>query len=166
MRKTIKNILRNFYTFLAKKKVKSFGSNLKVNFYCKFNANTEIGNHCNFNGLAIHGHGKVKFGDYFHSGKEILIVNSNHKFDGANAIPYDTKAYIHKDVTIEDFVWIGTRVTILGGITIGEGSIIQSGAVVVKDVPKHAIVGGNPAQVFKTRNSAEFEKLKAEKKFW
>ena len=166
MRNLMKKIIRSFSTWLVKRSVKSYGEHLKVNFFCKLTPQTVIGDHCNFNGLDIHGHGKVTFGNYFHSGKDILIVNSNHKFDNANAIPYDSKAYTHKDVVIEDFVWIGTRATILGGVTLGEGCIIQSGAVVVKDVPKHAIVGGNPAQVFKTRNVAEFEKLKAEKKFW
>ncbi len=166
MRNLLKNIIRSFSTLLVKRTVKSYGKSLKVNFYCKLTPQTIIGDYCNFNGLHIHGHGKVTIGNYFHSGKSILIVNSNHKFEHANAIPYDSNEYIHKEVVIEDFVWVGTRVTILGGVTLGEGCIVQSGAVVVKNVPKYAIVGGNPAQVFKTRNIQEFEKLKAEQKFW
>jgi acetyltransferase-like isoleucine patch superfamily enzyme len=68
-------------------------------------------------------------------------------------------------VHIKDFVWCGNNVTIIPGITIGEGAIIAAGAVVVKDVPDCAIVGGNPAQIIKYRNKEAFYKLKSEKKF-
>lgn len=166
MLKLIKSILRLISTWYAKRTVEKYGSHLKVNFFSKFNSKTIIGNHCNFNGMQVQGYGRVIIGDYFHSGKDISIINTNHKFEGANAIPYDSTAYVHKDVIIEDFVWVGNKAIILGGVTLGEGCIVQSGAVVVKDVPKYAIVGGNPATVFKTRNIAEFEKLKSERKFW
>jgi acetyltransferase-like isoleucine patch superfamily enzyme len=62
-------------------------------------------------------------------------------------------------------VWLGSRVTILGGVTIGEGAIIQAGAVVVSDIPKYAIAGGNPAKVFKYRDIEHYERLKAENRF-
>lgn len=51
-----------------------------------------------------------------------------------------------KPVIIEDEVWIGFNATILKGVRVGKGSIIQPGAVVVKDVPPGIIVSGNPAQ--------------------
>jgi maltose O-acetyltransferase len=57
-----------------------------------------------------------------------------------------------KSVVIEDDVWIGTRAIILPGVTVHHGSIIAAGAVVTKDVPEYAIVGGNPAKVIKYRN--------------
>jgi acetyltransferase-like isoleucine patch superfamily enzyme len=50
-------------------------------------------------------------------------------------------------VIIEDDVWIGFNATILKGVTIGKGSIIQPGAVVLKSVPAGAIVSGNPAKI-------------------
>jgi len=46
-------------------------------------------------------------------------------------------------------VWIGTRVTILSGVTVGEGAVIAAGSVVTKDVPPYTVVGGNPAKVLK-----------------
>jgi len=52
-----------------------------------------------------------------------------------------------------------------GNITIGEGAIIQAGSVVVSDIPKYAIAGGDPAKVFKYRDIEHYEKLKKEKKF-
>ena len=105
----------------------------------------------------------MEIGRYFHSGGGGMIITSNHNYEG-DAIPYDGTDLV-KDVTIEDFVWLGNRVMILPGVTIGEGAIVQAGAVVVKDVPSCAIVGGNPAQVFKYRDREHFERLKKEMKF-
>lgn len=76
-----------------------------------------------------------------------MIITNFHNYN-EEKIPYDS-TYIIKDVIIEDNVWLGNRVIVLGGVTIGEGAIIQAGAVVVKDIPPFAIAGGNPAKVFK-----------------
>ena len=127
-------------------------------------SNTHLGKNCNFNGMVIRGSGKVTIGDNFHSGVEILLINSFHNYNNGTAIPYDS-TIIHKDITIEDNVWIGSRVIITGGVTIGEGAIIQAGSVVTQDIPKHAIAGGHPAQVFKYRDIEQYNKLKNEKKF-
>ncbi len=58
-------------------------------------------------------------------------------------------------VIIGDDVWIGTRVIILPGKKIGTGAILGAGAVITKDVPDYAIVGGNPAKIIKYRNTQE-----------
>lgn len=125
--------------------------------------NTILGKNPNFNGLKIRGHGRVTFGDNFHSGENCLIITDFHNYQGG-AIPYDDTV-ITKDVTIGDNVWIGVNVIILGGVTIGEGAIIQAGAVVVRDIPEFGIAGGNPATVFKYRDIEHYKKLKEEKKF-
>ena len=84
-------------------------------------------------------------------GPRIVIHTANHNYiNEIKAIPYDSELLI-KDVIIEENVWIGDSVIILPGITIGEGSIIAAGSVVVKDIPKFSIVGGNPAKVIKER---------------
>lgn len=57
------------------------------------------------------------------------------------------------DVVIEDYVWIASRVTILPGVRIGKGAVIATGAVVVKNVPPMAIVGGVPAKIIGERKS-------------
>lgn len=56
-----------------------------------------------------------------------------------------------KDVIIEKDVWIGCNVTLLAGVTVGRGSIIAAGALINKDVPPYAVVGGIPAKVIKFR---------------
>ncbi len=52
-------------------------------------------------------------------------------------------------VKICDNVWLGCKVTVLKGVTIGEGAVIAAGSVVTKDVPPHTLCGGNPAKVIK-----------------
>lgn len=90
--------------------------------------------------MRIKGRGKCTIGCYFHSGEDCLIITSNHNFDYGTEIPYDDTD-ICKEVEIADFVWLGSRVIILPGVKIGEGAVIQAGAVVVSDIPKYAIAG-------------------------
>ena len=124
-----------------------------------------LGDHVNFNGCRIHGNGELEIGSFFHSGSNLLIFTSDHNYINAKSIPYD-EIIIKKKTVIKDFVWIGSNVILLPGITIGEGAIVGAGAVVTKNVPKCAIVGGNPAKILKYRNSEHYDKLKNQKKFF
>lgn len=155
--------LRRKWTKKVKKQVGGYGERLIINYPTYLTSNTFLGNFDNFNGMKILGGGRVVIGDYFHSGPECVIINQNHNYEGC-MIPYDN-TYIFKDVEIGDFVWLGQRVLILGGVKIGEGAIVQAGAVVVSDIPDYAIAGGAPAKVFKYRDIEHFKKLKAEKMF-
>ncbi|RUM70960.1 MAG: acyltransferase [Sulfurovum sp.] len=162
--KYIKKILTYIFTLFATKTLGGYKSKPKVNFYSRFTSNTFIGKGCHFNGMVIRGKAKVTIGDNFHSGKDILLINSYHQYDNANAIPYDTQKMIDKDIMIQNNVWIGDRVLILGGVTIEEGAIIQAGSVVIQNIPKYAIAGGNPAKVFKYRDIEQYKKLQAKGK--
>lgn len=53
-------------------------------------------------------------------------------------------------ITIHDNVWIGGKVCILPGVTVGEGAVVGAGSIVTKDVPPYTVVAGNPARVIKT----------------
>lgn len=53
------------------------------------------------------------------------------------------------EIVVEDGVWIGAGVTILGGVRFGHGSIVAAGAVVTRDVPANVLVGGVPARLIK-----------------
>jgi len=75
---------------------------------------------------------------------------------------------IHKPeppTQIGNDVWIGNGAIVLRGVKIGDGAVIASDSVVVKDVPCYAIVGGNPAKILKYRDIEHFEKLDKEKKY-
>ncbi len=108
--------------------------------------------------------GGVSIGQYFHTGRSLTIFSVNHNYKNATAIPYDHNV-IEGQVVIRDFVWCGANVTILPGVTIGEGAIIAGGTVVTKDVPDYAIVGGNPHKILGYRNIEEFNQLKEKKSF-
>ncbi len=148
------------------KKAKYVGKNLCVGGYSYVNSKTVIKDNVVFNGIQIRGDGSVEIGNYFTSGIECMILTQSHDYNHGTQIPYDSKNYIYKPVVIKDFVWIGSRVTILPGTFIEEGAIIQAGSVVHGRIPKYAVAGGNPAKVFKYRDIEHYEKLKAEKSFY
>ena len=163
MKSLVKKILTYIFSKICLTGIQH-GSNTRCNFYCKFTKNTVIGDNCHFNGMQISGSGKVLIGNNFHSGKNIRMITTYHNFDKGAALPYDNTTY-SKDVVIEDNVWLGESVMILGGVTIGEGAVIQARSVVCKDVPPLAIAGGHPAVAFKYRDKEHYEQLKAEGKF-
>lgn len=157
---------RQVRSSIVRKSIGSCGSNLAVNGRFRgFGKHVHLGNHVNFNdNVFINGSGRVDIGSYFHTGVNLTIISSNHNYENAESIPYDKKR-IEKPVVIKDFVWCGNNVTIIPGITVGEGAIIAAGSVVVKDVPDHAVVGGNPAKIIKYRDAEEFIRLKNKNKF-
>lgn len=60
-----------------------------------------------------------------------------------------------KPIHIEDGCWIGARVTVLGGVRIGRGSVVAAGAVVTRDVPENCLVGGVPARLLRQLESSD-----------
>ena len=72
-----------------------------------------------------------------------------HNFQGNNIANKDWNNVISKPIIIESKVWIGFDVTILKGVTIGEGAVIGAKSVVTKDVEPWTVVAGNPAVVVK-----------------
>lgn len=158
-------MFRIFYGWIVKFRAKIVGKELHVNRFSVVSKSTYLGNNVNLNGMRISGIGNVYIGDNFHSGKDCLMISQNHNYDDGCAIPYDD-TYISKDIVIKENVWLGDRVIVLGGVTIGEGAIIQAGSVVTKNIPDLSIAGGHPAQVFKRRDESHYYKLKKEKKFF
>lgn len=152
------SIKSRLFTIKAKICLGGYGKRLLVNGPSVFNKHVTVGDYCNFNGMQILGGGNVTIGNYFHSGTECMIITQNHNYEGQR-IPYDEN-YIYKNITIGDCVWFGNRVIVTGNITIGEGAIIAAGAVVCKDVPPLAIVGGNPAKIIKYRDADHYYMLK------
>lgn len=87
-----------------------------------------------------------------HIGDNCMLAPGVHIYTAThplNAIERNSGIEFGKPVTIGHNVWIGGRAVINPGVTIGDNTVIASGAVVVKDVPANAVVGGNPARIIK-----------------
>lgn len=153
------------YGWIVKIKVAKCGKRLRVNARCNISRNTILGDNVSFNGMKIIGNGECRIGNNFHSGQNCQIITQNHNYDKGESIPYD-RTIVKKTIVIGDNVWFGNNVIVLGNVNIGEGAIIQAGAVVVSDIPKCAIAGGNPAKVFKMRDEQHYLALKKAKKFF
>lgn len=88
----------------------------------------------------------------------MFVVSSDHPTDLISTYPFKTMLFdkgpdaVSKgDIVVDDDVWIGYGAIILSGVHIGQGAVVAAGAVVTKDVPPYAIVGGTPAKVIKYR---------------
>ncbi len=92
--------------------------------------------------LTIMGAGGVTLEDGVMIGPHATILTVNHDLK-------DLQILKCKTVTIKKGAWIGANVTILPGVTIGEGAVIGSASVVTKDVEAHTVVVGNPAKIIK-----------------
>lgn len=138
------------------KRIAKIGKGSKIHSTVIFRQgnNIEIGEGCliNHNTILQAGKvdGKIRIGNYVHTGTNVMIIAFNHAFDTRD-VPTIKQDYYDADITIEDDVWIGGGAIILAGVTIGKGAIVAAGAVVNKDVPPYSIVGGIPAKVLKIR---------------
>ena len=104
--------------------------------------------HANIGPYALIGNsrGMVTIGRHVMMGHQCIVISQNHKY---LAEGYD--GFEGKDVFIDDYAWLGHRVTVLPGVHIGKHAIIGAAAVVTKDIPDYAIAVGNPAKVVKYR---------------
>jgi acetyltransferase-like isoleucine patch superfamily enzyme len=96
--------------------------------------------------------GAVRIGHAVNIGHDCLFLTVNHDIG-----PPWRRAGLSKQgtITIEDGAWIASRVTILPGVTVGQGAVIAAGAVVTHRVPPHTLVGGVPARVLRTLSGPE-----------
>ena len=113
-------------------------------------------------------------------GAKFLFNSANHTLSSLSTYPFPlffeewglekkdvTNAWDNKgDIVIGNDVWIGYEAVILAGVTIGDGAIIGTHAVVTKDVPPYTIVGGVPAKPIKKRFSEETISALLEIQWW
>jgi len=103
---------------------------------------TIIGDH-----VFLDGRAKLTIGNHVDMASSVMIYNSEHDLEKEN---FEART---EPVTIEDYVFIGPRAIILPGVKVGRGSVVAAGAVVTKDVPDFAIVGGVPAKIIGERKN-------------
>ena len=95
---------------------------------------------------------KITLGKNLLMGPGTRIFSSDHGTEGTGAV--NEQEWSEKDIVIGDDVWIGANVSVLAGVNIGNSAVIAAGAVVTKDVPEYAVVGGVPAHVIRERESS------------
>lgn len=134
------------------------GKNVNIERGAVFNRNCSLGNN---SGIGINAclNGTVSIGDDVMMAPECMIYTANHRYDRTDVPMRLQGTSEERPVRIGNDVWIGARVTILPGVTVGDHSIISAGAVVTKDVPDYGIVGGVPAKVIKYRMDRRDESL-------
>ena len=106
---------------------------------------------------------KLTIGSYCSFAEVTFMLGLDHELHNASTYPFKAKivkpgsleAISKGNITVDDDVWIGFRSTIMSGVHIGQGAVVAAGAVVTKDVPPYAIVGGVPAKIIKYRFSPE-----------
>lgn len=113
-------------------------------FSCDFGNRVTFGKNVFINHSAIlSSSGGIEFGDNVMVAPCLKVATINHDM-------YDRHVtYTYGKVTVKENAWIGMGVTICPGVTIGEYAVVAAGAVVTKDVPDYAVVGGVPAKVIK-----------------
>lgn len=99
-------------------------------------------------------HGPLHIGKNVMMGPDVTILTHTHNIERTD-IPMGHQGSRIAEVVIGNDVWIGMRVIIMSGVKIGNGVVIGAGAVVTKNVPDFAIVGGVPAKIIRYRNSNE-----------
>ena len=95
-------------------------------------------------------HGPLRIGENVMMGPDVTILSQTHIIDRVD-IPMGQQGMREAEVVIGNDVWIGMRVVIMPGVKVGNGVVIGAGAVVTKDIPDYAIVGGVPAKIIKFR---------------
>lgn len=127
----------------------SYGKNISVQsrFNCDNGKNIHVGNDflSNYN-LTILDIAPVNIGNNVMIGPNVDIYTVNHPMTAQGRRKYMAKGF---PVTIGNDVWIGGKVSIMPGVTIGNNVVIAAGAVITKDVPDDTLVGGVPAKVIK-----------------
>ena len=118
-------------------------------FICDFGNRVKFGKNVFINHSAIlSASGGIEFGDGVMIAPGVRIATINHDMNERHSI------YTYGKVKIKKNAWIGMNVTICPGVTIGEYAVIGAGAVVSRDVPDYAVVGGVPAKVIRYQDAA------------
>ena len=133
------------------------GSELLVyekHFSRPLNSKLVIGNHVRITARCrITCGGTITIGDDALFAPDVFITDHNHGMDPETEGGYSPQDITVKNVTVGKGVWLGQRVCVLPGVTVGDHSIVGANSVVTHDIPPYSIAVGVPARVIKTWNS-------------
>lgn len=142
---------KKFRYWTASKFVSKCGTNVNFEKGARFNPELSIGDNSGV-GVNCLVSGETYIGNNVMMGPDCIMYSYSHAHDRLD-IPMTEQGFKKATpINIGNDVWIGARVIILPGVTIGSHVIVGAGAVVTKDVPDYAIVGGSPAKIIRMRN--------------
>lgn len=147
-----RRLFRAFRGMLARQMLASAGKDINVEHGANFGGGTAI--HLgDRSGLGLNSlvQSPTFLGNNVMMGPDVLILTNNHRFSRMDIPMMDQGRSQPKAVVIGDDVWIGARVIILPGSSVGRGAVIGAGAVVRGTIQDWSIVVGNPAQVIGVR---------------
>jgi acetyltransferase-like isoleucine patch superfamily enzyme len=111
-----------------------------------------LGNHFVLNPYSrVVAHNRIEIGENVVVARFVSILDHDHAFKTEKGA-FEFNGYTTAPIQIGNNVWIGDKVSILKGVTIGDNVIIAANAVVTKDIPSNVIAGGIPAKVLKGIN--------------
>ncbi len=132
---------------------KSVGENVSIQpgVYLFHIENIEIGNNVSIHPMCyIDGDGGIKIGNDVSIAHSTTILSSNHIYD-SYMVPIKDQGMEKRFTQICNNIWIGAKVTILGGVVINEGVVVAAGAIITKDCDSNSVYAGVPAKKIKTR---------------
>ena len=110
---------------------------------------------------------RSNIGNYCSIAAGVKIGGTEHPWRwGSTSFAISLDQLIEGWTYIEDDVWIGSNAVLRQGITVGRGSVIGAGSVVLCDVPRYSIVAGVPAKIIKKRFSSKLEAQIINSRFW
>ncbi len=149
---------------IMRRLLKSIGERVWIepNFRCEFGKNITIGNDVYINfGAILLDCGQITIGNNTLLGPRVGIYSANHSLDAEERI---TGGLIPKDIHIGNSVWIGGNSIILGGVSIGDETVIGAGSVVTHDIPAGVVAAGNPCRIIRKITEADKCGYKLEEK--
>jgi acetyltransferase-like isoleucine patch superfamily enzyme len=111
-----------------------------------------IGEDCGFQAWVVMqaGGSSIRIGNHVRCAHNVTIHAGSHEFGDPSRLIVEQEM-VHKGVVIEDDCWLGAKVTVLDGVTIGRGTVVGAGAVVTQSLPPLCIAAGVPARIIGRR---------------
>lgn len=148
----------NVYVSALGKHGITFGNNVGIGAYSRIVVSTsfnqlgeyiKIGNNVGIGEFAyLGGAGGLEIGDGCIVGQYLSCHPENHNYSD-NGTDYRLQGVTRKGIKIGKNCWIGSKVTVLDGVTIGDNCVIAAGSVITKSMPANSVIGGVPAKVIK-----------------
>ena len=137
LKKCGREVYVDYHTYIRYPSKVSIGAHTWINRGCRFLASQH------FKEV------EIKIGEHVAIAPECIFLAAGHDYH------YRTLPDAAATITVGDYVWLGARVTVLPGISIGEGAVIGANSVVTQDIPPWTVAVGSPAKVIKKRVLSE-----------